>query len=108
MKEKMYSKQSNTYLHTHIIDGFAASHDGIKNLKKSGHIKDQEYTELLERNIERLIARVKEFRIAERITAIFFACLFAWLQASDEDLDMRRARRLRVRRRNETEQTPYE
>lgn len=105
MKEKMYSKQSNTYLHHHIIDGFTASHKGIKNLKQEGIIPEQEYTALLEKNIERLIARIREFRIAEKITCILFAMLFTWMQATDEDLDMRKARRMRLRRRHESEQT---
>lgn len=103
MKEKMYSKKSHTYLHHHIIDGFAASHDGIKNLKRAGVIPDREYTELLEKNIERLIARIKEFRIAEKVTCIFFAALFAWLQVTNEDLDMRKGRRVRMRRRQDIE-----
>ena len=102
----MYSKKSNTYLHHHIIDGFAASHDGIKNLKSTGIIPDQEYTELLEKNIERLITRIKEFRVAERIVCLFFAGMFMWLQVSNDDLDMRKGRRVRMRRRNEATQPP--
>lgn len=64
--------------------------------------QDQEYTELLEKNIERLIARVKEFRIAEKLLSVFFAVLFLWIQATDEDLDMRKGSRMRLRRRQET------
>jgi len=103
MKAKMYSGKSNSYLHDHIIDGFASSHDGIQNLKKSGLIKDEEYTQLLEKNIDRLINRIKEFRLAERVASVFFAVLFFYLQITDEDLEMRRARRVRVRKRNEVE-----
>lgn len=106
MKEKMYSKQSNTYLHHHIIDGFAASHEGIKNLKNHGTIQEREYTELLEKNIDRLITRIKEFRIAEKIVCILFAVLFGYLQIDGEDLDMRRSGR-RGRRRDESEQVKY-
>lgn len=105
MKEKMYSKQSNTYLHTHIIDQFSASHKGLKVLLQEGHIDEHEYTSLLEKNSERLITRIREFRIAEKITCVLFAMLFTWMQVSDEDLDMRRARRMRVRRRGEVEQS---
>jgi len=103
MKAKMYSGKSNSYLHDHIIDGFASSHDGIRNLKKSGLIQEEEYTELLEKNIDRLINRIKEFRLAERVASIFFAGLFLYLQITDEDLEMRRARRVRLRKRNEVE-----
>lgn len=107
MKQKMYSKQSNTYLHTHIIDQFSASHKGIKGLLAAGHIDEREYTSLLEKNSERLIDRIREFRIVEKMMSISFALLFTWMQATDEDLDMRKARRMRLRRRNETEQTLY-
>lgn len=103
VKEKMYSKQSHSMLHDHIIDGFVASHDGIKNLKEQGIIHDQEYAELVEKNISRLITRIKEFRVAEKMMAIFFAMLFAWLQVTDEDLEMRRSSRVRVRRRDQIE-----
>jgi hypothetical protein len=106
IKEKMYSKQSHSMLHDHILDGFARTHEGIKNLKKTGHIKDSEYTELLEKNIDRLIQRIKEFRIAEKMVCIFFAVLFGYLQVGGEDLEMRRSGR-RGRRRNESEFTKF-
>jgi hypothetical protein len=108
MKEKMYSAQANRMLHDHILDGFASSHKGIQNLKNEGIIKEEEYTVLLEKNIERLIDRVKEFRLMERMLCIFFAILFGYLQVAGDDLEMRRGRRARSgRRRNESEMPVY-
>jgi hypothetical protein len=92
-REKMYSKESNDYLHFHIIDGVISSHQGIKNLKAEGIITETEYTTLLEKNIERLIDRIKEFRILERMVCIFFAMLFGYMQVMADDLEMVRAGR---------------
>jgi hypothetical protein len=98
MKPKMYSAEANSMLHHHIIDGFETSHKGIQILKKEGLIREEEYTLLLEKNIERLIDRVKEFRLMERLVCIFFAALFTYMQIAADDLDMvRRGRSGRAR-----------
>lgn len=102
MKARMYSEQKHSLLHDHIIDGFAASHEGLRRLKEQAIIEDAEYTALLEANIKRLIERVKEFRIAEKLTCIGFALLFTYMQTSGEDLDMRRSAR---RGRSRTERS---
>lgn len=104
MKEKMYSAQSHSLLHDHILDGFAASHEGIKDLKEKNLIDEHEYLVMLERNISRLIDRIREFRITQKITCVAFAFLFGWLQANSEDLEMRRAQRTRPGRRVRREQ----
>jgi hypothetical protein len=88
MKAKMYSEQSNSYLHHHIIDGFKSSHEGIKNLKQEGIIREDEYTTLLEKNVERLIDRIREFRMMEKMMCIFFAILFGYMQISGDDQTM--------------------
>jgi hypothetical protein len=99
MKPKMYSAQSNSLLHHHILDGFESSHKGIQTLKKEGLIQEEEYTFLLEKNIERLMERIKEFRLMERLVCIFFAALFTYMQIAADDLDMvRRGRSGRASR----------
>jgi hypothetical protein len=103
MKARMYSEEKHSLLHDHIIDGFAASHEGLRNLKEQGIIKEAEYTQLLEQNVKRLIERVKEFRMAEKMVCIAFAFIFGWMQVGGEDLEMRRSARRSGRRRNETE-----
>lgn len=70
MKPKMYSAQSNSMLHDHILDGFASSHQGLKKLKQDNLIKEDEYMQLLEKNVERLLERVREFRLMERLVCI--------------------------------------
>ena len=105
MKPKMMSARQLSYLFYHILDGFESSHRGIAQLKKDNLASDEEITALIEKNSERLIERIKEFRLIEKITCIAFACLFTWFQISGEDIEMRRARRTRGRRKNETEQT---
>jgi hypothetical protein len=109
MKPKMYSSVSNSLLHDHILDGFASSHKGIQNLKKEGIIREDEYTTLLEKNIDRLLDRIKEFRVMEKMLCIFFALLFAYMQISGDDLEMRRGRRggRSGRRRDESEMPVY-
>jgi len=37
------------------------SNAGIKNLKEAGLLEDEEYTELLEKNAQRLIDRINDF-----------------------------------------------
>jgi hypothetical protein len=92
-REKMYSQEKNEYLHYHIIDGVISSHQGIKNLKEEGIIDEHEYTTLLEKNVERLIDRIREFRIQEKMVCIFFALLFGYMQIAGDDIDMNRTGR---------------
>lgn len=92
------------HLFNHILGGFKSSAEGLQFLKRDGIISEKEYIELLEKNSERLIARIHEFRITHKLMCVGFAILFTWFQIDGEDLDMRRARRTRTRRRNETEQ----
>ena len=100
----MYSRDSNSLLHDHIIDGFASTHEGLRQLKDTGVIEEDEYTQLLEKNVKRLIDRIKEFRMAERLICVAFAFIFGYLQIAGEDLEMRRARRMgRGRRKGEYE-----
>lgn len=100
----MLSKEKVETLFHHILDGFKSSAEGLLFLKRDRLIDEKEYTELLEKNAARLIDRIEEFKVTNRILSFGFAMLFAWMQVSGEDLDMRRARRTRSRRRNETEQ----
>lgn len=103
MKPRMMSKPAMDHLFHHILDGHKSSHQGILNLQDQGLVNEQELAELLKKNNDRLIDRIKEFRIIHRLLCIFFAFAFGYFQISGEDLEMRRARRVRSRRRNETE-----
>lgn len=103
MKPKMMSKRQMNYLFDHILDGFRSSHEGIVNLQRQGLATEEDVAVLVKKNSERLIERIAEFRLHEKIFGLLFACLFYWLQVSNQDLEMRRAKRLRLRRRNETE-----
>jgi len=105
MKATMFSQKKINLLFDHILDGFKQSDAGIRQLKNGGLVSDHEYTELLEKNAQRLIDRINEFKIAQKLVSVFFACMFLWLQVNDQDLEMRRAKRMRVKRRNETETT---
>lgn len=97
----MLSRARASYLFDHILDGFTSSHRGIEQLKEKGLINDQQYTELLEKNTRRLIERIAEFKILQRVVSLFFACLFTWMQVAGHDMEMRRARRVRVRTKTE-------
>ena len=99
----MFSDNTVRLLFDHILDGFKSSNDGIRKLKERNLVDDDEYTVLLEKNAQRLIDRINEFKVMQKLVSIFFACMFLWLQVNDQDLEMRRAKRMRVRRRNETE-----
>lgn len=103
MKPRMMSKQAMDHLFDHILDGYKSSHEGIVQLKEQGLVSDQEVTDLLKKNSERLIDRIKEFKLVQRLVCVFFALLFGYMQMDCQDLEMRRARRVRARRRNETE-----
>lgn len=105
MKAQMFSKEKVDYLFHHLLDGFKTTHAGLERIRDERIISEAEYHELVEKNAKRLIERVHEFKIVNRMISLVFAGLFAWMQVSGEDLDMRRARRTRSgRRRNETEQ----
>lgn len=103
MKPRMMSKPAMDHLFDHVLDGHAKTFEGINNLKQMQIIDDKDYIDLLKRNTERLIARIHEFKIIHRIVSIFFACFFAYMQMGCEDLEMRRARRVRGRRRQGSE-----
>jgi len=116
----LINKKSLELLFDHIIDGFAATRTGISNLYDHGLIGATEYVKLIHQNEERLLDRIKEFKITNKLVSVFFAALFTWMQVSGDDLDMRRSSRTRTqsrtgrsssrsargRRRNETESTP--
>lgn len=104
MKATILTKRKIEHLFNHILDGFKSSAEGLKFLRRDGIIQDPEYLELLEKNADRLLERIHEFKITHKLMSIGFAFLFTWFQIDGEDLDMRRARRTRTRRRNETEQ----
>lgn len=98
------SKRSMDYLFDHILDGFRTSHEGIQNLQRQQIVSDDEINDLVRKNSERLIDRIREFRMHEKLFGIFFACLFSWMQTQGEDLEMRRPNRGRSgRRRDESE-----
>lgn len=103
MKPKMMSKRSMDYLFDHILDGFKTSHEGILNLQKQGLVPDEDIADLVRQNSERLIDRIKEFKLHEKIFGLFFATLFFYNQITCEDMDMRRSRRMRLRRKTESE-----
>lgn len=104
MKATMLSRKKVELLFHHILDGFRSSAEGLLFLKRDRLISDKEYIALLEKNAHRLIERIDEFKLTNQILSVGFALLFTWMQVSDQGLDMRRSRRTRSRRRNETEQ----
>jgi hypothetical protein len=93
MKPRMMSKAAMDQLFFHILDGFKSSHEGIHRLFDSGIIGAQEKAELLQKNSERLIARIHEFKIGQRMLSLFFAVLLSYMQISGSDLEMRRGGR---------------
>jgi hypothetical protein len=92
------------YLMYHLVDGFEVTRRGLKQTLMQGAITLDEYHDLVERNQDRLIARIKDFRIANKLLSILFACIFSYMQVNGDDLDMRRSSRARGRRRNESNQ----
>lgn len=92
------------YLMYHLVDGFEVTRRGLKQTLMQGAITLDEYHALVELNQDRLIARIKEFRIVNKLLSMAFAVLFAWAQINGDELDMRRSSRTRSRRRNESEQ----
>lgn len=98
MKPKMMSKHSLEYLFNHILDGFKTSHEGIAQLQQKHLVTDDEIHELIRKNSERLIDRIREFRITEKLTCVFFAVLFGYMQIVNEDISMRKPARVRTGR----------
>lgn len=110
----MMSRHSLEYLFHHILDGFKTSHEGIAQLQQQRLVSDEEIHDLIKKNSERLIDRIREFRLTEKLLCVFFAVLFGYLQITGDDLEMRRPTRTRTgrtssarsrngRRRNEIE-----
>jgi len=96
MKPKMMSKNSLEYLFHHILDGFKTSHEGIAQLQQNKLVSDEEIHELIKKNSERLIDRIREFRMTEKLLSVFFVALFGYMQITGEDLEMRRPARART------------
>lgn len=103
MKPRMMSKPAMDHLFDHVLDGHAKSFEGIENARALQIIDEATYVDLLKKNTQRLISRIHEFKLIHRIVCIFFALLFGYMQMDCQDLEMRRARRVRTRRRHETE-----
>ncbi len=93
MKAHMLSATALNDLFHHIIDGFKDSHLGILELEKKHLLTDEEAHALLVKNSERLIERVNEFKLLQKLVSIFFAVLFVFMQIQGADLDMRRPSR---------------
>lgn len=93
MKPKMMSKDAMDQLFYHILDGFKSSYEGIYNLYDQKIITAAELAELLQKNSERLITRIHEFKVGQKMLCVVFALLFGYLQIAGDDLEMRRGRR---------------
>lgn len=97
MKPRMMSKPAMDHLFHHILDGFKSSHQGIQILQQRGLVSDQEIADLLKKNNDRLIERIKEFKIIHRLVCIVFAIAFGYFQLNDDGLEMRRtSTRIRI------------
>lgn len=90
MKPRMMSKDAMDQLFFHILDGFRSSHEGIAKLQEQRIVTDQEIHELIKKNSERLIDRIREFKIEQKLFGVFFACLFSWMQVTGEELEARK------------------
>lgn len=91
----MLSATALNELFHHIIDGFKTSHQGIIELEKKHILTDDEAHALLVKNSERLIERVNEFKLLQKIVSLIFACTFTLMQVNGDDLQMRRSSRTR-------------
>ena len=107
MKARILNRKPIDYLFHHIFAGFASSYAGLRGIFKDEVIDKDEYIDLLEKNCERLIERIKEFEVAQKLTCLFFAALFTYLQVNSEELDRRGRGRRAGRRRNDTEMPDY-
>jgi hypothetical protein len=104
VKATILTKRKIEYLFDHILDGFKSSHQGAQYIRRDGIINDQEYKEILEKNSERLIQRIHEFKITHKLLSIGFAIMFTWMQVSGDDIDMRRSSRTRTNSRSQRSQ----
>ncbi len=97
VKATILTKRKIEVLFDHILDGFKSSHHGAKYVRKKDIISEAEYYDIMEKNADRLIERIHEFKITHKLLCIFFALLFGWMQVNGDDLDMRRSSRVRTR-----------
>jgi hypothetical protein len=110
MKPRMMSKAAMDLLFDHILDGFKSTYEGINHAVQQGVITEDDKLDLLKKNSERLIRRIHEFKVGQKLICIFFALLLGYMQITGEDLEMRRSGRRSSRsgrRRNETEMPEY-
>lgn len=87
---RILNRKPIDYLFDHILDGFKASTEGLKFVRNEVKMSDAEYIEWLEKNADRLIERIHEFKVTHKIMSIGFAFLFTWMQVSGDELEMRR------------------
>ena len=97
---RILNKRQLDYLFFHLLDGFFVTREGALQLWSDNIIKsDEELLDLLLRNEERLRARIRDFRLANRLLCVFFAAIFSFCQVTGEDTDLRKPARTRTRRR---------
>lgn len=97
---RILNKRQLDYLFFHLLDGFFVTREGALQLRSDNIIKsDEELLDLLLRNEERLRARIREFRLANRLLCVFFAALFSFYQITGQDTDLRKPSQTRSRRR---------
>ena len=97
---QLLTKSRIDYLFHHILLGFESSNAHIEQAFLTGLIDKKEQQDLHAKNATRLIARIKDFKLVNRIISLFFAALFTLMQVNGDDIEMRRPT---GRRRNETE-----
>lgn len=108
MKAVMLSKEKVNHLFHHIYGGFKSSYEGIEQARADALFSDKEELELLRLNSQRLIERIREWKIINNITCIFFAVVFALLQINGDQLELRKPGRTSSGRRQEAERVDDE
>jgi hypothetical protein len=98
---RILNRKPIDYLFDHVIDGFALTRKGLRQALDDKVITLEEYWQLVEANQDRVLDRIKQFKIVNKLLSLLFACIFSYLQVNGDQLDMRRS----GRRRNENEKT---
>src|SRR5690606_39506698 len=70
LRSKTSTRAAVKYLVHHILGGYQSSHEGLIQLRELGLATDQELVDQFMKNGERLIQRIIEFKLLQRMACI--------------------------------------
>ena len=72
---RILNRKPIDYLFDHVLDGFALTRKGLRQALDAKLITIEEYWQLVDANQDRVLERIKQFKIVNKLFSITFASL---------------------------------